>query len=271
MLMTRIRTGAGIVLGTILVLLFSGNPWFLKCVITGLSWTAVFELYRATGAKENWALLLTTWAAAVIVSFAEIPCFGLVVGCAAGIAVCVFGFYMANTGSGTKIGMGMSAVLAAVIVVFFKTLAAIRTLEGGVYLMGLAMLLCNVCDAAAYLVGRCFGKRKLAPRISPNKTVEGSIGGLVMTEVIFLLAAFFMERSGVICVNFGTLAVYLLLASLVSQLGDLSFSAVKRIVGVKDYGKLLPGHGGILDRFDSLLFVLPFTFLFVLVAGSVIQ
>lgn len=271
MLMTRIRTGAGIILGTILVLLFSGETWFLKCVMAALSLMAIFELYRATGAGKNRVLLVLTWVGAGVICFVDIPGFGYVVVAFALVALGVFGFYMANTRTRDSIGSVMSLVLAAIITVFYSTMSSIRAQEGGVYLLGLAMLLCNVCDAAAYLVGRCFGKRKLAPRISPNKTVEGSIGGVVMTGVVFLLTAFFMERAGVIAVNYGALAGYLLLASVVSQLGDLSLSAVKRIVGVKDYGKLLPGHGGILDRFDSLLLVLPFTYLYALMVGSFLR
>ncbi|KRN30437.1 phosphatidate cytidylyltransferase [Liquorilactobacillus mali] len=108
-------------------------------------------------------------------------------------------------------------------------------------------------DSGAYLVGRKLGKNKLAPHISPNKTWEGSIGGVIIAMVIaggFTLI--YPQNMG-----FFSMLLITLILSIVGQMGDLVESALKRFYGVKDSGKILPGHGGILDRFDSLLFVLP--------------
>lgn len=143
----------------------------------------------------------------------------------------------------------------------------IRSGKFGFYILALSLLICNVDDIAAYFVGRSCGKHKLAPVISPNKTVEGSIGGVACSVAFFLLLGFILDKAGVFSVYYGKLAIYLILASLIGQFGDLAMSSVKRIMGIKDYGTLLPGHGGILDRFDSLLFVLPFTYLFCLWQG----
>lgn len=112
-------------------------------------------------------------------------------------------------------------------------------------------------DSGAYLVGRKIGKTKLAPQISPNKTWEGSIGGTVVAiivGIIFLVTGL---------IHFGILATILmtLFLSIAGQLGDLVESSLKRYYGVKDSGRILPGHGGILDRFDSLLLVLPMAYL----------
>lgn len=108
-------------------------------------------------------------------------------------------------------------------------------------------------DSGAYIVGRKIGKNKLAPHISPNKTWEGSIGGVVIAMIIAGGFTLIYPQ------NFGFLSMLLitLILSVVGQIGDLVESALKRFYGVKDSGKILPGHGGILDRFDSLLFVLP--------------
>ena len=116
-----------------------------------------------------------------------------------------------------------------------------------------------VTDIFAYLTGKSLGRHKLCPVISPNKTVEGSIGGIVGTVAVLLSLGFTLEKANVMQVNLSALTIYALLSSIIGQFGDLSMSAVKRCLGVKDYGTLFPGHGGILDRFDSLLFIAPFT------------
>ena len=111
-------------------------------------------------------------------------------------------------------------------------------------------------DAGAYFAGITLGKHKLTPRISPNKTLEGSIGGFLGSILITLLYGLVL-RAFHMNVHFPVLGVCGFLGSLAAQLGDLSFSAIKREYRIKDYGKLLPGHGGMLDRLDSLLWVIP--------------
>lgn len=126
-----------------------------------------------------------------------------------------------------------------------------------------ALLIVWITDSGAYLIGRKLGRHKLAPHVSPNKTWEGSIGGsLVSVIVVGLYLAFSPVKFA-----YG-LPIMLLLTVVLSvggQIGDLIESAFKRHYGVKDSGKILPGHGGILDRFDSLLFVLPLMHLFGLI------
>ncbi|WP_252503578.1 phosphatidate cytidylyltransferase [Sporosarcina sp. Marseille-Q4943] len=116
-----------------------------------------------------------------------------------------------------------------------------------------ALLVIWTTDSGAYFVGRKLGKRKLWPDISPNKTVEGFIGGIVFAVLFACVFQIFYP----IAPSYLMLTIVTIIASIVGQLGDLVESALKRHFGVKDSGNLLPGHGGILDRFDSLLFVLP--------------
>ena len=110
------------------------------------------------------------------------------------------------------------------------------------------------------------GKHKLIPDVSPKKTVEGSIGGIVFCVLSMVLYGIIIENLAGINANLLVFAVAGLFASIVSQVGDLSMSVIKRTYGIKDYGKLFPGHGGVLDRFDSVLAVsvvtLVFTMLF---------
>lgn len=125
-----------------------------------------------------------------------------------------------------------------------------------------ALFIVWTTDSGAYMLGRKFGRHKLAPHISPNKTWEGSIGGsLVATIIGSVFWAFFPIGH----YSLFTMIILTLLFSIVGQFGDLVESALKRYYGVKDSGRILPGHGGILDRFDSLLLVLPVIHLFGLI------
>lgn len=132
---------------------------------------------------------------------------------------------------------------------------------GGMVLIPMVAAFCS--DSAALFAGMAFGKHKLAPKVSPKKTVEGAIGGLlggmlgmVVFRIIFYLCT--VRPLNILwCVLLG------LLGAAMGQLGDLSFSVIKRQQGIKDYGRLLPGHGGVLDRFDSVIFAAPVIWLIV--------
>jgi len=116
--------------------------------------------------------------------------------------------------------------------------------------VGIASL---VCDAGAYFIGSKFGKHKMIPRISPKKSWEGAIGGVIIGCLVsFVFASFFNY------LNIGCLPIIIssIVLPVISEFGDLAFSLIKRHYGAKDYGNLIPGHGGVLDRFDSILFCL---------------
>ena len=112
------------------------------------------------------------------------------------------------------------------------------------------------CDSGAFFTGHAIGKHKMAPDLSPNKTVEGGIGGIISAVLGAYLYGFIMDHYSY-DVRYGLLVVYGLLGGVACELGDLAFSAVKRLVGIKDYGNIIPGHGGVLDRFDSMYFTAP--------------
>ncbi|MCM0598535.1 phosphatidate cytidylyltransferase [Periweissella fabalis] len=132
-----------------------------------------------------------------------------------------------------------------------------RNMPGGLTTLFFALLIVWITDSGAYLVGRKIGKHKLAPRISPNKTWEGSIGGTVVSIIISAIYLKFFPQA----YDWSVMIIIAALASIAGQFGDLIESALKRFYNVKDSGKILPGHGGILDRFDSLLIVLPVLYL----------
>ena len=146
--------------------------------------------------------------------------------------------------------------MALYIIAALNSIIYIRDLEnGGQYLYLLIFMGAWVTDIFAYFSGMLFGKHKLIPEVSPKKTIEGSIGGILVCSLSFVVFGIVVDTFFNMNANLVFLAVSGILVSIVAQMGDLIMSLVKREYGIKDYGKLFPGHGGILDRFDSILSV----------------
>lgn len=134
----------------------------------------------------------------------------------------------------------------------------VRGLDDGAIIVWLIFIGAWGSDTCAYCVGMLFGKHKFFPKLSPKKSVEGHIGGVVGAALIgFIYGIIFQDRITVISNPQVAFAIISAAASVISQIGDLAASAIKRDYDIKDYGKLLPGHGGILDRFDSIIFTAP--------------
>lgn len=132
-----------------------------------------------------------------------------------------------------------------------------RILPGGVFTVWLIFICAWGCDTCAYCVGMLIGRHKMAPILSPKKSVEGGVGGIVGAALIGVVYGLLVNRFGGAEVNVISYAVIGAAGGAVSQIGDLAASAIKRKHNIKDYGKLIPGHGGILDRFDSVIFTAP--------------
>lgn len=133
-----------------------------------------------------------------------------------------------------------------------------RMMEQGAYIVWLIFLCSWGCDTCAYCVGVKFGKHKMSPVLSPKKSVEGAAGGLAGTFLLTALyASVFREQMGITGTQVLVLAAISTAGGVISMIGDLAASAIKRNYEIKDYGTLIPGHGGILDRFDSVIFTAP--------------
>lgn len=169
------------------------------------------------------------------------------------MAVYVFGFpkFHAN--------QVMSAYFCIIYApVMFSFIYMTRELEYGIYLVWMIFIASWICDTFAYLVGMTIGKHKLAPKLSPKKSIEGSIGGIAGAALVGALYGYFIVEP-VIETQQITWIFALISAggAVISQIGDLAASAIKRNHDIKDYGKLIPGHGGIMDRFDSVIVTAP--------------
>lgn len=137
----------------------------------------------------------------------------------------------------------------------FAALSLVRYMEYGKVTFLLVFIGAWVSDVGAYFVGSFIGKHKLIPEVSPKKTIEGSIGGIVIATLAFILYGYVVERLTDLTADYVVLAVSGVILAVVSQIGDLIASLIKRERGIKDYSNLLPGHGGMMDRFDSIMAV----------------
>lgn len=151
----------------------------------------------------------------------------------------------------------VTLVAGLLIPFLFTSLVRIHSQGEGRYLIMMPFLIAFLSDSCAYFVGIALGKHKLAPVISPKKTVEGLIGGVLGAVVGMALYCLVLDMAFDFTVNYGFALIYGLVGSLGAVFGDLCFSVIKRQTGIKDYGNLIPGHGGILDRFDSMMMVGP--------------
>ena len=147
--------------------------------------------------------------------------------------------------------------------------------EHGVFLLVMGLCGAWIADSGAYFTGVAIGKHKLCPEISPKKTIEGFVGGIISTAAVFA-AAFFVYNRFITeeplrlgAVGYVLVAVLGMVCAVIGTVGDLSASMVKRQIGFKDYGKIMPGHGGLMDRFDSVLFVLPTFYAFIKITNIV--
>lgn len=153
--------------------------------------------------------------------------------------------------------IGLCTLGGYLIPLLLSSLIRILVGEDGRYFILLPFTVAFLSDAGAYFIGLRFGKHKLAPVVSPNKTIEGVLGGLGFALVGVLIYALILNLALQFRVNYGAAVLYAVAGSGVGVMGDLCFSVVKRQTGIKDYGNLIPGHGGFLDRFDSLVLVAP--------------
>ena len=260
-MLKRIVTAA-VLLPLFLFVLFFLPAWCSAILASLLSMAAAYELLGKTGlVKSRLVLFLTV----PVSGFAPLAfTFGLDPACAIflyALLITVLFVYAMGHGESFRFAQITAAVFAAVVIpVFFSAFPVILMEDKGRFLIVLPFLIAWGCDTFAYFTGMLLGRHKLIEHISAKKTVEGAVGGvlgsLLLTAGYALILRFCFSLSPHIL----PLLLLALLGSVVSQVGDLSMSLIKRENHIKDYSNLMPGHGGVLDRFDSVLFVLPLAF-----------
>ena len=263
MLKQRIKTLLVLVPASILVLCFSHIPYVLNTTVAMLSLTGVYEVYSAAKAKKS-ALCCFSLLIAGTICFLEIEEYAKSLCVLFPLAVGVFFIQMIEVEADNAkcLNKTKAFFVSCMIPYFLYAIVDLRQMNHGICNVLVMLLSCILTEIAGYFIGGALGKRKLAPKISPHKTWAGSIGGVSLSLAGTLLLAFLYGRVSGTIIHYGCLCLYLACTSIIGQIGDLFMSTLKREAGVKDFGKVLPGHGGILDRFDSQLFAAPFTVIF---------
>ena len=254
------RTITGVALIAVLVVVLLLLPAFCTAVLLSVMViVAAYELLKTTKLVEDTRLILDAQAIAFAITWASY--FGteyfraLIVVL---LFVVVFFSEMLRTHGQLPFQQVAMAIVAGVLIPFLLTaLVRIRVMENGVFFVVAPFVMAFMTDTGAYLVGCAIGKHKLCPVISPKKTVEGLVGGFLGGIVGMLVYSLVLQQFLGFQVNYLFAAIYGIIGAGSATFGDLMFSVIKRQTGIKDYGKLLPGHGGILDRFDSVTIVAP--------------
>ena len=257
-MLKRTITGIALIAVLVVVLLFI-PAWFSGVLLSVMVALAADELLRATGLVNNRHLIGSAVVAAVNVVW---WCFyGMYYPWALGVVlvftVCCFAELLRSSGQLPFQQVAITMVAGLLIPFLLSALVRIRIMDSGVYLIAAPFVMAFMPDTGAYLVGCAFGKHKLCPKISPKKTVEGLFGGFLGGIVGMVIYGFVLQHFFGFTVNYIAAVIYGILGAGAATFGDLMFSVIKRQTGIKDYGKLLPGHGGILDRFDSVTIVAP--------------
>ena len=254
----RVVTAA--ILIPVLVLVALVAPKIVAAVVWGLLlMIGVYELLYTTGLVQHPRMVLYSALMALATSLWShyganqgIALLGILV-----FFILLFSELMANH---VKISLEMITYCffaGAILPFLLCAIIRILSMASGRYLIAIPFVVAFLSDAGAYFAGSTFGKHKLAPVVSPNKTVEGVIGGLVSAMVGMLVYAVLLQLVFRFQVNYGAALLHGFLGSAVGVFGDLSFSIIKRLSGIKDFGTLIPGHGGFYDRFDSMVTVAP--------------
>ena len=280
-MLKRVITGVVATLIFIPICIFSDYIVF-PIVISLLSVIGVFEMAKCLGQHKNLVLTIPMYLIAAVLPILryilihQSHFFSLALIAVFFMLIYTLAYVMFRKNKDKLSEILTFYALFLYIVGCFSSIVCVRYFRGetgnmGKYIYALIFLGAWICDTFAYFTGRLIGKHKLIPEISPKKTIEGSIGGIVFTIIAFLIYGLVVNNvwKEEIQLSYVLLAIMGFFASIISQIGDLIASAIKRQYDIKDYGNLFPGHGGVLDRFDSVMLVAPVTYIIFYIASII--
>lgn len=258
-----IRTISAVVaLGILFPVIWFSDTVALPCAAAIVGIICLYEMFGCLKVRKNLWVSLPFYAVALFSPFAirYIDDKKLVLACyAACVGILALIMLTASVFSHRKLPTSQTSsafMTGLYIVAAFTSIVYVRdSSDKGQFLLIMMFAAPWVTDTFAYIFGRAFGKHKLIPDVSPKKSVEGSVAGIICCTITILVYAFVCSKVWGIQCNYAILAALGILLSIVGQIGDLAMSVIKREYHIKDYGKIMPGHGGALDRFDSVLAV----------------
>lgn len=257
---TRI-IAALVLIPVLLAVLFVAPPILVAIVVGIVCAIGAYELLKRTGMVKNFRLvcysMLAAFCVPVLCQFsmhAWISQMGIFL-----FTVLLFAEILISHGKLPFSETCICYIGGLLIPYMLSSLVRIMGDGSGRALILIPFILAYMADTGAYFIGCAFGRHKLAPKISPKKSVEGLFGGILFAVLGMIVYCLIMDKAFQSNVNYLYAITYGIVGALTGTFGDLSFSAVKRQAGIKDYGNLIPGHGGVLDRFDSVIFVAPLT------------
>lgn len=281
---------AVVLLALLAVVVWQINTPVLVLVIAFLAAVAANEIMRCAKVENTFIRVVATGYAAFVPFFASAKAltpwvseavWGKVIGAVPGVVylialvlvllLAMLKGYAYTTFEDVAVSVFAGALVPFGFSVFIRLRDMFQIEQFGIYLIFYGLICALATDSGAQLAGMAFGKHKMSPNISPKKTVEGAIGGLIFSLILNAVAMILYNRLADFKMD--EFAVTVLLAaclpvSFLGMMGDLSASVLKRNFGVKDFGKIFPGHGGVMDRFDSSMFTLPVTYALALTVFS---
>ncbi len=259
-MLTRIISGAiGLVL--FFIVMFSDKA-VLSVAIALLSIIGLYEAFNAYGYNKHRIFIIIGILTSLVFAFGDFYNPALILGFFFILLVVYVGIMLKKHGEISTKDLFTAMISNLLIPFVFSGIAFIKRMDNGEIYVWMPFLAAWVTDTFAYFSGRFFGKHKLCEKISPKKTIEGSIGGTLGAVIGFLVFGWAFSLALDISFNIPALVILSLTSSVLSQMGDLFASVIKRENGVKDFGNIMPGHGGVLDRFDSLILTVPYIFIF---------
>lgn len=257
---TRIMTSV-IGIPLVIAIIIMGNP-LLRYVIMAVSLIALYEFYDTVSKKDR--PIAYAGYAAIIVHYLAfnwvMENYAIYITMVTIVALSLLVIYYPKY---SIIDIALTLFPVVYVGLMFSFMIMIRDIQEGNFWVWLIAISAWGCDTFAYFTGKTIGKHKLAPVLSPKKTIEGSIGGVIGAGILGYIYTVIFTHYGALAIRGHIMWVVgaVMLGAVISQFGDLAASAVKRFYNQKDYGYILPGHGGILDRFDSFLFVAPIIYI----------
>ncbi len=263
------RIVSGIIFAAIAaVILIVNNQLFDSIVITGLAIVATYEFFKAfknIGIRPiSWVGYLGCLAIMTMGGYIgeEYKILFLKIAIPL-VLISTFAYIILTKIKRTIIDVAVTTFSLVYIPFLFSFLKLIMNMENGRILIWYVLFGAFASDTFAFLIGSRIGKTKLCPDISPNKTVEGAIGGVLGVVIFYTIFTILINKYLMLGLNVYYFIFVAIIASISGQFGDLTASGIKRYCKIKDFGKLMPGHGGILDRFDSVMFVAPMVYIFI--------